>query len=42
MTQTVRIVGSIAKESANNAINVDSKKRRSFVTPLIDADYGEC
>jgi len=26
---------------ANNAINSDSKKRRSFVAPLFAAGYGE-
>jgi hypothetical protein len=25
----------------NNAINADSKKRRSFVAPLFTAGYGE-
>lgn len=26
---------------ANNAINADSEKRRSFVAPLFTAGYGE-
>jgi hypothetical protein len=26
---------------SNNAINTDSKKRRSFVAPLFAAGYGE-
>jgi hypothetical protein len=28
-------------QTANNAINADSKKRRSFVAPLFAAGYGE-
>jgi len=28
-------------KNANNAINADSKKRRSFVEPLFAAGYGE-
>ncbi len=27
--------------ASNNAINADSKKRRSFVAPLFTAGYGE-
>ncbi len=27
--------------AANNAINSDSEKRRSFVAPLLTAGYGE-
>jgi hypothetical protein len=27
--------------TANNAINADSEKRRSFVAPLFTAGYGE-
>lgn len=29
------------KRGANNAINADSQKRRSFVAPLLAAGYGE-
>ena len=29
------------KTPANNAINADSEKRRSFVAPLFTAGYGE-
>jgi hypothetical protein len=28
-------------KTANNAINADSEKRRSFVAPLFTAGYGE-
>ena len=30
----------IVKNMPNNAINTDSKKRRSFVAPLFAAGYG--
>jgi len=32
----------IVSETANNAINMGSKKRRSFVAPLFAAGYDEC
>ena len=32
---------SLCHTAPNNAINADSKKRRSFVAPLFDAGYGE-
>jgi hypothetical protein len=34
-------MNSFDRKAPNNAINLDGKKRRSFVAPLFAASYGE-